>query len=98
VDVQIPIAMTTVTANYTVKRDEYIINVNGSAPVTITLLPSAGPGEAFLVKDVSGNAVVNNITVVTSDSKLIDGQANYLMQTNYQGATFIFDGTSWRVY
>lgn len=47
----------------------------------------------FIIKDESGLALMHNIIVQGEDS-LIDGEATYIMDQNYQSITIYSDGTS----
>lgn len=62
-----------------------IINLNCSAPLTITL-PSASSrsGAPLVFKDVGGKAGANTITIQRAGSDLIDGLTSVTMTTNYQ--------------
>lgn len=59
------------------------VNFAGAAAVT---LPAGAVGKQIIVKDVSGNASANQITV---SGGTIDGVANYIIGTDYGSATFI---------
>lgn len=86
-----------VTASYTQKTNgTKIIDCRHSAPITITLMSAAtaGDGAFIVVKDGSGAAATNNITV-NSSSGNIDGSASYVMNINYQGVYFYSDGANW---
>ena len=73
-------AYTPVTAaTYTAKAGDRLIGVNRAGVVTVTL-PSAQvyAGRLFTIKDESGDASTNNITVATEGSETIDGAATNL--------------------
>lgn len=75
----------------------YLGVTDTSAPRTITLANSPSGSvpfidQVFTVKDESGGAASNNITVVNANG-LIDGAASFVMNTNYGSISFIFDGT-----
>ena len=70
-------AFTAVTgAAYTAKAGDQIIGVNRAGTVTITL-PTAQlrSGRIYTIKDESGDASNNNITIATEGSETIDGSA-----------------------
>lgn len=73
--------------------DYYVGVTSTAAPRTITL-PAARDGRVIIVKDQSGAAGTNNITVVPA-SGTIDGAANYVINSNYGLKGFISDGTNW---
>jgi len=47
------------------------------------------------IKDVSGSAATNNITLTTAGAETIDGAATYVMETDYAGLAVISDGTNY---
>jgi len=54
-------------------------------------------GRKITVKDESGGAGVNNITVHGSPSKIDGTTAPYIITSNYGSVTMVFDGTDWFV-
>ena len=69
--------------------------VNTSAARTLTL-PAASAGARIMIKDVSGLANTNAITVARAGSESIEGVAgNKLLQTNWGAFTLVSDGTNW---
>ena len=90
-------AYTPVTAaTYTAKAGDRLIGVNRSGVVTVTL-PSAqvNAGRLFTIKDESGDASTNNITVATEGSETIDGAATNVIDNDYGAKHFYSDGTNW---
>ena len=79
---------------YTIQStDEYIgVNVAGAATI---LLPSTLPttGLFFNIKDESGNAKTNNITLSGAGST-IDGQSTYVLNYNYQAVTIVYSSSN----
>jgi len=80
------------TATYSLVEDDIILHVTrtttGACEITI---PTAliTDGRYFIVKDGGYNATVNNITVKTQGSELINGSsADYVMSTNGTRAAF----------
>jgi hypothetical protein len=71
-----------------------LINFAGAATAT---LPSGGAKQIFAVFDKSGAASVNNITVGTTAGALIDGQAGYVIKSDYGGLIVQFDGSAWKI-
>jgi len=83
---------------FTIASNVTLINrsinlVNTSAARTLTL-PSAVKDLIITVKDSTGSAAANNITV-NPTAGLIDGAASATLNTNYQSMTFASDGTNW---
>lgn len=75
---------------------DYLIAVTDtSAPRTITLSNTARENQVFIIKDVSGNASVNNITItVNGGVKTIDGITSFPINTNYGSLTIYADSSS----
>lgn len=89
--------ITNQAASYVVLATDVIINItNTAAPRTVTLpAPSAtNVGKFFVVKDTSGGASSNNITVAGASGN-IDGAANHVISSNYGSAVFYSDGTNY---
>jgi hypothetical protein len=61
------------------------------------VLPASPTGTVFIVKDISGAAFTNNITVTATGGALIDGAASALINTNYGSITLVFNGTQWNI-
>ncbi|MGL5626242.1 MAG: hypothetical protein ACRDDW_01825 [Candidatus Rhabdochlamydia sp.] len=87
--------------NYTALATDVIIEVtNTSASRTITLpAPSAAAstsnvGKFYVIKDTSGGAATNNISVVSA-SGTIDGSGSLVIGTNYGAVQVYTDGTSY---
>ena len=70
----------------------YVILVNNSAPVTITLPATPLNGQVFKIKNVSGTAVTNIITVA-GNTHNIDGSASGLINTDYGALELMYDIT-----
>jgi hypothetical protein len=91
---------TAVAANYTQLLSDYIIGVTSTAaPRTITLIASsnysaANPG-VIVVKDESGGAAANNITIDGNGAETINGAATLVINTNYGVAVLYNNGTGW---
>lgn len=86
-------AVRTVNGTTSLASVDNIVLVNQSAACTITL-PDPVKGKIIEVKDYSGTATNNNITV-SGGSALIDGQSSTVLVMNYQAARFVSDGTNW---
>jgi hypothetical protein len=83
----------TVTSSVPLNQDDFYVLVSSSSPTTITLpLAATSGGKVFTVKSI-GTGVVT----ITPLGGLIDGAANFLLNTQYQGATFGCDGGNWFV-
>jgi hypothetical protein len=72
-----------------------IILVNTSAPRTINL-PAPSASANITIKDATGQAATNNITIARSGSEQIEGVgANYLIQGDWASIRLVSDGTNW---
>jgi len=84
--------ITSAQSPYTVLLTDSFIGVDTSGgPVTVLLPDFPVLGRTFIIKDDSGNAATNNITVTTvSGIDSIDGISSFTMNTNLQAAQFIY--------
>lgn len=74
-----------------------IVVTDTTAPRTITLPANPDDQEFHYVKDGSGGALTNNITV-SGNGHNIDGAASFVINTNYGAACFTYDLTNTRWY
>lgn len=88
----------TITGNLTVDTtttDHVIFVTTSSGAISITL-PTPTNGRLLIIKDISGQASTNNITLVRHGSESIEGlAASKLLQTNWGAWTITSDGTNW---
>jgi hypothetical protein len=85
---------TQTATSYQVLNTDAIIGVSSTAaPRTITM-PNTGliTGQRWTVKDESGGAQTNNITI-SGNGKNIDGSATYVINTNYGSVDIYYNGT-----
>ena len=78
---------------------EYI-SCDTSGLITINL-PSAGvaQGESWIIKDRTGQANVNNITIQSLvGGKTIDTAANYIINASFGSVRILYNGTNYEVY
>jgi len=88
-------------STYTVQSGDYYLSCDVSSGVLVIDLPDAGSqqGRVIIIKDSNGNASNQNITVTTvSGTDTIDGDTSFVMNTNYEAAQFVDNGTSWEVF
>ena len=81
------------TATYTVTENDFYIGVNRAGAVTITLPTSPSSGREMVIKDESGNASANPITVsgnVDNDSE------GFVLQID-NGAVSLIYRDGWRI-
>lgn len=87
----------TITANLTVDTTttDDIIYCNASGAITVTL-PAPTAGRVLTIKDISGNATTNNITIARHASETIEGLASsYVIQVSYENVIISSDGANW---
>lgn len=85
---------------YVATSTDYYIAVNSSAGAVTVQLPNApATARTFVIKDQTGSAASHNITVTTVGGTVnLDGATTFVMNTAYQAANFIFDGTAYEVF
>jgi hypothetical protein len=96
------IKSTTTAGNLNLTGEMYYVGVTSTAaPRTITLPDGSGgsianQNQTFIIKDESGGAGTNVITVTTQGGTvLIDGATSQLIDVNYASMTVRFDGTNY---
>lgn len=88
----------TQTTSFSTDSSDFVYLVDStSGPITVTLSTSAPSGTVWTIKDKAGTAFTNNITLDPTGAALIDGNANYTMNANYESVNVLFDGTSFYV-
>ena len=85
---------------YDVLSTDYYLSCNTNAGILTVRLPNAPTtGTVYIVKDSTGTADTNNITVTTVGGAVnIDGSTNFVMNTEYESANFLFNGTTWEIW
>ncbi|MGL5626526.1 MAG: hypothetical protein ACRDDW_03270 [Candidatus Rhabdochlamydia sp.] len=87
--------------NYTAAFNDVIIEVNTTAARTIILpAPSSAAstsniGKFYVIKDITGLAATNNITINVFGGGTIDGVTSLVIGTNYGAIQVYTDGTSY---
>ena len=83
-------------ATYAARAGDRLIGVNRAGAVTVTL-PTAQlrAGRTYTIKDESGAAATNNITVATEGSETIDGSATDILSEDYGSKAYYSDGSNW---
>lgn len=82
-------------AEYTPTVDEYFLGVIYNDTVTITL-PVVTTGKCYIIKDSVGDCNINPITVQATGST-IDGEATYVLETDWGSIGLIYNGIEWNV-
>ena len=100
VDVVTYTAVTNAMSPYTVLGTDYYLGCNVTGGVITILLPNApATGRVFIAKDNAGLAATSNITLTTVGGAVnIDGATSFVMNTAYESANVIFNGTSYEVW
>jgi len=86
---------TAVTSTITASISSAILGVSAGSAIDIRL-PSAGDytaGQNFIVKDESGNAHTNNITIRASGSQTIDGSSSIILESPYSAVNIYSNGS-----
>lgn len=84
--------------NYIASQSDFYIGITDtSAPRTVTLPnpTTIAVGHIFSIKDESGNADINAISVTPAGGALIDGLASYLVQTVFGAVILRSNGTNY---
>jgi len=83
-----------VTSTITSSVNDVILGVNGVGALDIRLPVAAdfSAGQHFLIKDESGTADVNPITILAQGSQTIDGNASIILQSPYAGVSIYSNG------
>ncbi len=88
------------TTPYVVLVTDQFISVDCSGgAITIQLPNAATSGQVFIIKDRTGSAATNNITVTTVGGAVnIDGATTFVMNTAYQSIEVIGNGSTYEVF
>ena len=85
-----------VDADYTTEGETIIGVTDTTVARTITLASSdCVDGRIIIIKDESGGAGANNITVTTQGSETIDGNSTATIDVNYGSLRLYSNGTNW---
>ncbi len=82
------------TSTYDILVDNLFIDVNVGTATTLSLPQNPPIGTNFIVKDSSGSAGTNNITVTPASGNTIQGQANFVINNNFGSLEIIYNGTN----
>lgn len=96
-DLGVTFNYTATGTDYTAKDYDTIIGVTDTSVARTITLPSTSvvPGKTITIKDESGAAGTNNITIATAGTETIDGAATATISTNYGVIRLYSDGTNW---
>lgn len=93
-----PVAVSIKTGNYTILTTDCFLSADcTSGNITFTLPSTAGnTGRIFYCKKIDSSA--NTLTVVGNGVDTIDGAVSFIMNSQYQSASFIDSGATWWVF
>jgi len=87
---------TKINADYTTQNEKIIAVDTSSQAITITLATNdVYEGKEFIIKDLTGNAGTNHITIQTEGSETIDGNDTISITTDNGSVHLISDGSNW---
>jgi hypothetical protein len=87
----------TVTTTTAMLATDTTIFCNQSAAMTVNLIAPV-VGQKLTIKDLSGTAASNNITVDAVGSTTIDGSLTFVLNNNYASVDLVSpDGTNWSI-
>jgi hypothetical protein len=83
--------------NYSAQITDYYIGCSAGITVNLPLGATLTAGKQYVIKDESGNAAVNHITILPYSGDLVDGQSSIILVVNYGAVTLYWSGTFWSV-
>lgn len=89
-----------VSGNYTVTSTDFIIGVNTSTISSTITLPSVSAtntGRTLFIKDETGNAFTNIITLVASSGETVDGDSTFVIESDNGSVMLYCTSTGWHV-
>jgi hypothetical protein len=88
------------TSPYVVLNTDYYISCDPTGgTITISCPNAPTTNRLLIIKDRTGQAAVNNISITTGGGAVtIDGQTTYKITSNYGAINLLFNGTSYEVF
>lgn len=83
--------------NYGAQLTDYYIGCTAGITVTLPLGATLTAGKQYVIKDESGTAAVNHITIQPYTGNLIDGQTSLIFVINYGAVTLYWTGATWSI-
>jgi len=92
-------AVTVAMSPYTVLATDTILQTASTTGVIGLTLPAGVDGKTYIVKDGSGSAGTNAVTITPDGAERIEGAATYVINSNYQAIELYYDSasTDWKV-
>lgn len=85
--------ITTLTANFTLRKSDYVVEANAtSGAFTITLPAAPVTGQVYYIVRINSGA--NNVTI-DGNAKNINGAATLVLSNQYDTAQIVYNGTQW---
>ncbi len=81
---------------YQVTAEDAFVVVNSTAPRTINLMNPAATGFRVIIKDGSGLANANAISI-QGNGLTIDSAPDYVIADTYGSVVLIFNGVEWNI-
>ena len=85
---------------YNVQNSDEVLFINVAGPASV-VLPSTGNkykcNRSFYIKDFTGLAKTNPITITSAGGKTIDGGTFAILNGGYAHIQVIYDGTNWKI-
>lgn len=86
---------------YTLKSSDYLVGCSHNSSITINIPALSGvvTGKIYMIKDESGNASINNITLSCPEGEDIDGSNEITINGDYNSVEIYKgeSGTSWHI-
>lgn len=85
--------------DYSVELTDYYLGIDTTLNTVDLTLPAASTateGQTYVIKDEGGNAFVNNINVLATDT--IDGSTSVTLSSPYASMSLYTDGANWFIY
>jgi len=88
-----------ISGTYNVLGSDFLLAVNSSGDeVTINLQSaSINAGQILVIKDETGQANVNNITINRNGTDMIDGNTSLVLNSSKAAVTLICTGSTWLI-
>lgn len=90
---EVPVKILAITS-YNATANDYYLGIDTISTSSV-ILPVSENGKVYIIKDLSGNASSNPITVTASAP--IDNASSYIINTNFASITLVFNGVEWSV-
>ena len=83
--------------NYGAQITDYYIGCSAGISVSLPNGATLTAGKQYVIKDESGNAAVNHITIQPYTGNLIDGQTSLVLVISYGAVTLYWTGARWSI-